>query len=103
MWEKNTTVLDTVSDNKKLPLYNDNVKAYYLDTIFWHSVWNKSFMLNRLHLFDQNTVKYYITKTVKCFYNLKAVFYFKMFLNVIYFCDGKAEFSAVITPVFSVT
>ncbi len=32
-----------------------------------------------------------------------TVFYFNIFLNVIYSCDGKAEFSAVITPVFSVT
>ncbi len=33
----------------------------------------------------------------------KIIIYFNIFWNVIYFCDGKAEFSAVITPVFSVT
>ncbi len=32
-----------------------------------------------------------------------TVFYFNIFENVIYSCDGKAEFSEVITPIFSVT
>ncbi len=40
---------------------------------------------------------------VKYYYNLRTVFYFNIISNVIYFCDSKAEFSAVITPVFSVT
>ncbi len=52
-----------------------------------------------LHLFDKKTcfiVKYY--------YNLKLNFLFGyMILNVIYLYDGKANFSAAINPVFSVT
>ncbi len=32
-----------------------------------------------------------------------TVFYLNIFLNVNSFCDGKNEFSAAITPVFSVT
>ncbi len=34
---------------------------------------------------------------------ITMVFYLNIFYNVVYFCDGKAEFSAAITPVFSVT
>ncbi len=33
----------------------------------------------------------------------RNVFYVNIFLNAIYSCDGKAEFLASITPVFSVT
>ncbi len=32
-----------------------------------------------------------------------SFFYFNILLNVIYYCDGKTEFSAAITPVYSVT
>ncbi len=35
---------------------------------------------------DSNIVKYY--------YNLKIVFNFNLFINVIYYCDGSATFSA---------
>ncbi len=34
-------------------------------------------------------------------YNFKYFFYCIIFLNVIYSCGGKAEFSAAISPVFS--
>jgi len=53
----------------------------------------------RLHLFDQKYTKSSTTATY--YYNLKYLFLFKhffSFLNVIYSCGGKAEFS--VTPVF---
>jgi len=40
-----------------------------------------------------------ITKKVKI---KMTVFYYNI-LKIIYYCGGKAEFSAAITPVFSVT
>ncbi len=49
---------------------------------------------------------YYYVKWLIILYHIIykiTVFYFIYFLNVIYSCDRKAEFSAVFTPVFSVT
>ncbi len=40
---------------------------------------------------------------MKYYYSFKLFCYFIIFQNVIYSFDGKAEFSAAITPVFSVT
>ncbi len=57
--------------------------------------------MTRLHLSDQKH-----SKTAICSILLQfkiTDFYFNIFQNVIYSCDGKAEFSAAITPVFSVT
>ncbi len=51
--------------------------------------------LPKLHLFDQEYIKN--SNIVKYYYNLKWLF------TVIYSCDGKAEFWAVIALVFSVT
>ncbi len=42
-----------------------------------------------------NNGKYYILKQLFSIHNI--------FENVLYSCDGKANFSAAITPVFSVT
>ncbi len=63
---------------------------FYLIYIFY-TIFNA-----RLHLFDQ--------KYCEIVLQFKMTgFYFIMFWNVIYLWPGKAEFSAAITPVFSVT
>ncbi len=51
-----------------------------------------------------NTVKSHIVKYCAIYENcfFYYYYYFNIFLNVIYSCDGKAEFSAAITLVFSV-
>ncbi len=36
-------------------------------------------------------------------WNIITVFYSSIFSNIIYSCDGKAEFSAAVTAVFSIT
>ncbi len=47
----------------------------------------------RLHLLDQKYCK--TSNIVKYSYNLKQLFfYFNIFYNDIYFCNGKTEFSA---------
>ncbi len=43
-----------------------------------------------MHLFNQK----YSKNIVKYIYIKIAVFYFNIFLNVVYFFDGKTEFSA---------
>ncbi len=45
-------------------------------------------VLQKLHLFDQKTVILWKIITI-----LKTIFHF----NIVYSCDGKAEFSAVFT------
>ncbi len=44
-----------------------------------------------------------VSNIMKYHYNLKQLFSILIYFKAIYDCDGKGEFSAVITPVFSVT
>ncbi len=54
--------------------------------------WEKSLMLNKAaFIWSKNYIKTLILLQFKV-----TVFYFNILWNVIYFCDGKAEFSALL-------
>jgi len=62
----------------------------------WRTVcFKKSLCTPRLHLFEE---KYSKTVILRIYLNICM-----LCINVIYSCDGIAEFSAAISPVFSVT
>ncbi len=53
-----------------------------------------SYVHQHLHLFDDKRSKN--SKIVKYYYSLKSILYFNLFLNVLYLCEGKVEFSAAL-------
>ncbi len=83
-------------------MYSSTVETLGAGKVILNVFSKKLPMITKAALFDQ---KY--SKTVimwKYYYNLRYFFFlFKYILSVNYSCDGKAEFSAAITPVFSVT
>jgi len=98
LWKTNSIILTPVIFTL---LLSKNICTSQLSVEF-EVVHNTCFSRSRSLSLSVSVIKYY---NLKYLLSIGFLIYFKMFLffYFIYSCDGKANFSAAITPVFSVT